>query len=161
MVAAVEPGETAGTGQRDPAMRKRRIEMLARAPGSELQALVDGFADVPAATALRGPETGLIMVRGRMGGTGSLFNLGEATVTRTTVRLSTGEIGHGQRLGGDKAAARLSAIVDALGETAAFAAPVADFVDGIAAGLAADEARLAEETAATRVDFFTMVRGDD
>jgi alpha-D-ribose 1-methylphosphonate 5-triphosphate synthase subunit PhnG len=161
MVAAVEPGETAGTGQRDPAMRKRRIEMLARAPGAELQALVDGLTDVPVATALRGPETGLIMVRGRMGGTGSLFNLGEATVTRATVRLSTGEIGHGQRLGGDKAAARLSAIVDALGETATFATPVADFVDGIAAGLAADETRLEQETAATRVDFFTMVRGDD
>jgi alpha-D-ribose 1-methylphosphonate 5-triphosphate synthase subunit PhnG len=161
MVAAVAPGETSGTEQRDPEMRKRRIEMLARAQGSDLRALVDGFADVPAAMTLRGPETGLIMVRGRMGGTGSLFNLGEATVSRATVRLSTGEIGHGQRLGGDKDAARLSAIVDALGETAVFSAPVAEFVERIAAGLAADEVRLAQETAATRVDFFTMVRGDD
>ena len=115
----------------------------------------------PEAVNLRGPETGLIMIRGRMGGTGSLFNMGEATVTRATVRLATGAIGHGQRLGGDKTAARLSAILDAMGEMPAHRMAVDVFCNEIAARIEAEDAKLSAETAATRVDFFTMVRGDD
>jgi alpha-D-ribose 1-methylphosphonate 5-triphosphate synthase subunit PhnG len=141
--------------------RKRRIEYLALATREELQRAFEALAFQPEVKDLRGPETGLVMIRGRMGGTGSLFNLGEATVSRATVQLSDGTVGHGQRLGGDKLAARLSAIFDALGETRADAEAVEALCRTVVARVEADAARLSAETAATRVDFFTMVRGDD
>ncbi len=143
------------------AARKLRIERLARATVEEMEDALEAMGGAPEATNLRGPETGLVMIRGRMGGTGSLFNLGEATVTRATVRLASGAVGHGQRLGGDKGAARLSAILDALGETATHRATVETLCAAIATRIETEDAKLAAETAATRVDFFTMVRGDD
>lgn len=141
--------------------RKLRIELLARAGSGELEELLESLGGRPETARLRGPETGLIMMRGRMGGTGALFNLGEATVTRCTIRLADGVVGHGQRLGGDRKAAELSAIVDALGETKAHATAVRQFLKRIAKRLADEDAKLVQETAATRVDFFTMVRGED
>lgn len=141
--------------------RKRRIERLARATPDEMAQALDTMGGAPEAVNLRGPETGLVMIRGRMGGTGSLFNLGEATVTRATIRLATGAVGHGQRLGGDKTAARLAAILDAMGEMPAHRSAVEAFCAEVALRLEAEDAKLAAETAATRVDFFTMVRGDD
>jgi alpha-D-ribose 1-methylphosphonate 5-triphosphate synthase subunit PhnG len=110
---------------------------------------------------VRGPETGLVMVRGRIGGGGDPFNLGEATVSRATVRLATGEIGHGQLLGTDKERARYAAIFDALYQNETYHPAVEALHEQIAARIAAKDRRKAEETAATRVDFFTMVRGED
>lgn len=147
------------------AERKRRIELFARATGEELRNALKDLGTIPDVALVRGPETGLVMVRGRMGGTGSLFNLGETTVTRATIRLvggsADGIIGHGQRLGGDKQATQISAILDALGGTEDHAAKVSALADRISARLQAEDAVLSDETAATRVDFFTMVRGDD
>ncbi|HWU61321.1 MAG TPA: phosphonate C-P lyase system protein PhnG [Ensifer sp.] len=141
--------------------RKLRIVRLAQATVEEMHGALEVIGGAPEATNLRGPETGLVMIRGRMGGTGSLFNLGEATVTRATVRLAAGAVGHGQRLGGDKAATRLSAILDALGEMPAHRKTVETLCAAVAARIETEDAKLAAETAATRVDFFTMVRGDD
>ncbi|PDT16974.1 phosphonate C-P lyase system protein PhnG [Rhizobium sp. J15] len=142
--------------------RKRAADLLARAERSELQAAWDALPQKPAAHPVRGPETGLVMVRGRIGGGGAPFNLGEVTMTRATVRLESGSIGHAQALGTDREKARLAAIFDALWQEDA----TTDFVERalllpIAERIAAAERRKAEETAATRVDFFTMVRGDD
>ncbi|ANK83829.1 MULTISPECIES: phosphonate C-P lyase system protein PhnG [Rhizobium] len=142
--------------------RKRAADLLARAERSELQAAWDALPQKPVAYPVRGPETGLVMVRGRIGGGGAPFNLGEVTVTRATVRLETGSIGHAQALGTDREKARLAAIFDALWQEEA----TRDFVEQallspIAARIAVAERRKADETAATRVDFFTMVRGDN
>jgi alpha-D-ribose 1-methylphosphonate 5-triphosphate synthase subunit PhnG len=104
----------------------------------------------------------LITVRGRIGGGGSPFNVGEATVTRATVRLSTGEVGHAYALGRDREKARLSATIDALWQRPSTRAAVeAAVITPLAAALEADDARRKAETAATKVDFFTMVRGED
>ncbi|OWO97107.1 phosphonate C-P lyase system protein PhnG [Rhizobium esperanzae] len=142
--------------------RKRAADLLARAERSELQAAWDALPQKPVAYPVRGPETGLVMVRGRIGGGGAPFNLGEVTVTRATVRLETGSIGHAQALGTDREKARLAAIFDALWQEEA----TRDFVEQallspIAARIAVAQRRKADETAATRVDFFTMVRGDN
>src|ERR1700748_524834 len=80
--------------------RRRWMSILARAETQELGMLLRA-ADPPNYTVLRGPEGGLVMVRGRAGGGGAPFNLGEMTVTRCTVRLATGEIGHSYALGRD------------------------------------------------------------
>jgi alpha-D-ribose 1-methylphosphonate 5-triphosphate synthase subunit PhnG len=142
--------------------RKRIVDLLARASLAELQDALAAIDPDPAFTALRGPETGLVMVKGRIGGGGAPFNLGEATVSRASVRLADGRIGHGYRLGTDRKAANLSAVLDALAhdETTRVALE-SRLLAPLEARLAAEAERLESETAATKVDFFTMVRGED
>jgi len=135
--------------------------LLAKASRAELQAAFDALADKPAVQPVRGPETGLVMVRGRMGGGGAPFNLGEATVSRASIRLDDGTVGHGQALGTDGARARLAAIFDALFQQPARKGEVDALLERIAARVADEDAAKARQTAATRVDFFTMVRGED
>lgn len=142
--------------------RKRIADLLAKATITELESALAALGPIPDFTALRGPETGLVMVKGRIGGGGAPFNLGEATVSRASIRLADGRVGHGYRLGTDRKAAQLSAVLDALAqdeaarntlETALFAP--------LEARLTQEAERLEAETAATKVDFFTMVRGED
>lgn len=148
--------------QEDSALRKSRMAVLARSSASRLRELWDILDLAPPYRTLRGPECGLITLRGRVGGSGEPFNFGEATVTRASVRLDDGSVGHAVALGRDMDKARIAALVDAVcrtPETAALVdtrlvAPLRQELD------AADETRR-QETAATRVDFFTMVRGED
>ncbi|MFN3362625.1 MAG: phosphonate C-P lyase system protein PhnG [Allorhizobium sp.] len=142
--------------------RKRIVDLLARATPAELEDAMSAFDPVPAYTALRGPETGLVMVKGRIGGGGAPFNLGEATVSRASIRLSDGRIGHGYRLGTDRKSAKLSAVLDAVAQDEAAGALLETrLLTPLEARLAAEAKKLETETAATKVDFFTMVRGED
>jgi alpha-D-ribose 1-methylphosphonate 5-triphosphate synthase subunit PhnG len=142
--------------------RKRAADLLARAERSELAGAWEALADKPVVQPVRGPETGLVMVRGRIGGGGAPFNLGEVTVTRATVRLASGAVGHAQAMGTDREKARLAAIFDALWQEEATQGFVEEkLLSPIAARIADAARRKADETAATRVDFFTLVRGDD
>ena len=142
--------------------RQAAMKTVAEADAAELRRLWDAGGLPRQALMLRGPETGLVTLRGRIGGGGAPFNLGEATVTRATVRLDDGTVGHAYALGRDKEKARLSAIADALWQLPdrrpeierKVLAPLREVA------IAADEKRRGE-TAATRVDFFTLVRGED
>ena len=97
-----------------------------------------------------------------VGGDGAAFNLGEATVSRAVIELPTGERGYGQVLGRDREHARLAAILDALWQKPEASGVVETAViQPIRARLAAEASRNSAETAATRVDFFTLVRGED
>ena len=146
----------------DQSERQRLMGVLARAPRAAIEHALATFGPLPAHREMRKPETGLVTLRGRIGGGGDAFNLGEATVTRASVRLETGEVGHAYALGRDAAKARLSALIDA-----AFQNPslhdsvIAKVFQPLARAEADGERRKAEETAATKVDFFTMVRGED
>ena len=144
-----------------PADRRAVLGILATADPNELAAVWQSFIEKPDFELLRGPETGLVMLRGRTGGGGGPFNLGEATVTRASVRLSTGEVGHSYALGRDADKVRIAAVLDALWQRSESRAPVEAIVGALAAKAAERDHRRREETAATRVDFFTMVRGDD
>jgi len=144
------------------ASRKRIVDLLAKATLAELQDTLSMFEPAPAHTALRGPETGLVMVKGRIGGGGAPFNLGEATVSRASVRLADGRIGHGYRLGTDRKAAELSAVLDAVAQDeTARALLETHLLTPLETRLATETERLDAETAATKVEFFTMVRGED
>ncbi|RVC46701.1 phosphonate C-P lyase system protein PhnG, partial [Mesorhizobium sp. M4B.F.Ca.ET.088.02.2.1] len=111
---------------------------------------------------LRGPETGLVTVRGRIGGGGAPFNVGEATVTRATVRLPSGQVGHSYALGRDRQKAKLAAIADALWQDPAHREIVETRVIApLRTVLSEARENRRAETAATKVDFFTMVRGED
>nr|WP_244426387.1 phosphonate C-P lyase system protein PhnG [Rhizobium sp. PDO1-076] len=142
--------------------RKHIVDLLARATKAELRTAFEALSPVPTYAPLRGPETGLVMVRGRIGGGGAAFNLGEATVSRASIRLSTGEIGHGYRLGTDRAAVTLAAVFDAIAHDEAQRQVLeTGLLAKVAARIADEEKRTEQETAATKVDFFTMVRGED
>lgn len=138
--------------------RKATMAVVARATVAELAALEPLAAEDT--RLLRAPETGLVMVRGRIGGDGGPFNLGEATVTRAAVALPTGEVGFGHVLGRDKDKARLAALADALWQAPATRAAVEQVLGPVRDRLAAEHDLQRRRTAATRVDFFTMVRGD-
>ena len=141
-------------------VRQQAMALLAQASGRRLGELWAAWPDRPPYHRVRGPETGLVMVRGRAGGGGNPFNLGEATVTRATVRLEGDEIGHAYCLGRDGDKVVIAACFDALLQRDPSAVE-ALVLAPLRAELAAADQLKRDETAATRVDFFTMVRGDD
>ena len=143
--------------------RRRAMGALASMPAELLAERYGALAGAaPPALPVRGPEVGLVMLRGRAGGGGAAFNLGEASVVRATVKLGTGEVGHAVILGRNAGRARMAAHLDALWQRPDWRLRVGAevVVPGLAAEAAAAESR-AEETEATRVDFFTLVRGED
>jgi alpha-D-ribose 1-methylphosphonate 5-triphosphate synthase subunit PhnG len=141
--------------------RKVWMGLLAKAPAGRVAALLDADVSRPSFTWLRAPEIGSTMVRGRAGGTGAPFNLGEVTVTRCALTLETGEVGHAYIQGRRKVDAEAAAIVDALMQSAAAETLQVRVLDVIATELEASKASRAAKAAATKVDFFTMVRGED
>lgn len=147
--------ENAGQKQRQAVMA-----VLAHTDTAEISARLGSIA-LPVHENLREPENGLVMVRGRTGGDGAPFNLGEATVSRAAVRLSTGEVGFGYVLGRDRRKAEMIALCDAMVQSAEFADVVETRVIApLRAAVIAERNRKAAETAATRVDFYTLVRGE-
>lgn len=140
--------------------RKDSMGVLAKADAKRLAALLDGIGPRPGFTWLRAPEVGAVMVRGRAGGTGAPFNLGEMTVTRCTLRLDDGRVGHAYIPGRDKAHAEAAAICDALLQGAEAAQVQAEIIAPLKAGADAARRTEAARAEATRVDFFTMVRGE-
>jgi alpha-D-ribose 1-methylphosphonate 5-triphosphate synthase subunit PhnG len=138
--------------------RKSWMALLAKAEPQRLALLMP---DLPEHDVLRPPEIGAVMLRGRIGGTGAAFNLGEMTVTRASVRLAEGPVGHAWVQGRDKGHALRAAVIDALMQTDAAEGLRQEVLDVLAAEAARTKADRAEKAAATKVDFFTMVRGED
>ena len=135
--------------------------VLARAPGAALAEAYAAVGHTPAAEWLRPPEFGSVMVRGRMGGTGAPFNLGEMTVTRATLRLADGTVGHAYVPGRDADKARIAAVCDALLQGPAAERVAELVVRPMQALLARAGADRAAKAAATKVEFFTVARGED
>lgn len=150
-------GESAGV---EPPWADRQgwLSLLAKSAPPERRRFLDGFA-APEYVTLRAPEVGMVMVRGRAGGVGAAFNLGEMTVTRAAVRLADGPAGVGYVSGRDLPGAERAAVVDAMMQSPRWRddairlvlAPLAE-----RARTARDEAQ--RKAAATKVEFFTMVR---
>ncbi|WP_373568242.1 phosphonate C-P lyase system protein PhnG [Bradyrhizobium cajani] len=136
------------------------MAVLAHADAGEIAARLGAIA-LPPHQNLREPENGLVMLRGRVGGDGAPFNLGEATVSRAAVRLASGEVGFGYTLGRDSEKARLIALCDALVQSRDFGEAVErDVIAPLREQLMIERKQVAAETAATKVDFYTMVRGE-
>ncbi len=135
--------------------------LLARALSDELHTYWTAIELAPAFTELRAPEVGMVMVRGRAGGSGSPFNVGEMTVTRCAIQLETGYVGHAYIAGRRPRHARISAVIDALMLEGTRRAEIEARVLDPLARNEADRARASQTRAdATRVDFFTMVRSE-
>lgn len=149
------------TTMTDPEARKHWMGLLAKAPAARLADLFAACGTAPSFTWARPPEVGGVMLRGRMGGTGAPFNLGELSVTRCALKLDTGEVGHAYVQGRDKAHAERAALVDALMQTGRAGEVRAAVLDPLETERASVKAARAAKAAATKVDFFTMVRGED
>ena len=145
----------------DNAPRKAWLSLLATAPAGRAAALLVPLEITTDYEFLRAPEIGSVMLRGRAGGTGAPFNLGEATVTRCSLKLATGEVGHGYVQGRRKGDAETAALVDALMQTAQANAVQRSVLDPLVAEQADRRETRAAKAAATKVEFFTMVRGED
>lgn len=143
------------------AARQEWMSLLARAPEKTMLALWERFPGRPRFEWLRRPEVGGVMVRGRAGGTGAPFNLGEMTVTRCSVVLDDSTVGHGYVQGRSKRKAEAAALIDAMMQTAVAPTLRAEILEPLKHQMAATKATRAAKAAATKVEFFTMVRGED
>jgi alpha-D-ribose 1-methylphosphonate 5-triphosphate synthase subunit PhnG len=151
---------TSDTSSNNPA-RAAWMAVLARASLAQLQAYLPRTEGLPALQQVRPPEVGMVMLRGRVGGTGNPFNLGEASVVRCAVRLGDGPLGVSYALGRDKRRAELAALFDALLQDPqhhddlqrALIAP-------LALAQAQTRAQRQHDVADSKVEFFTFVRGE-
>ena len=148
--------------------RREWMAVLARTPRDALKQALDAALQgvkVPEYEWLRAPDIGLAMVRGRIGGTGDAFNLGVTTVTRATLRLRTDDgsapVGVAVHMGRDKERATLAALADALLQMPRHTERLqTQLIAPLAARIADERQRKEAEAAATKVEFFTMVRGE-
>ena len=131
------------------------MSVLARATADQLREVLSAAA-APSYSCLRGPETGLLMVRGKICGDGADFNVGEATVVRCTVRTADGDVGHAYVLGGDHELAKLAALADALLQSDRHDALIDTLILPLAAAQQERRAAVARKVAATKVNFSTM-----
>lgn len=142
--------------------RKRWLELLASSPAADLDALMEGL-NRPAYQWLRKPQVGLYMLRGRVGGDGDSFNLGEVPVTRCVLRVDASAqqaiIGLGYTLGRSPRHATLCAIADAMLQDADYAEQVrADVLLPLELARAQRERQADDAARATRVEFYTVAR---
>lgn len=142
--------------------RRRWMSALATARPESLEAAWARLDPRPEYAFLRRPEVGLVMVRGRAGGTGTRFNLGELPVTRCSVRLGEGAIGHAYVGSRALRHAELAAVFDALlQDEPRRAGLVARLIEPLEAFREASRVAAAARSAPTRVEFFTMVRSEE
>ena len=138
---------------RDDAPRQDWLAVLARATTAELEAGLERCAPLQRWTFLRRPEIGMVMLRGRVGGSGDPFNLGEATLTRCAVRLADGPVGSGHVLGRDARKAELMQ-VPAYRERL-----TPELITPLREAQARRREAVAAQAGSSRVEFFTSVRG--
>jgi alpha-D-ribose 1-methylphosphonate 5-triphosphate synthase subunit PhnG len=150
------------TGQGDDGARRRWMSVLALAPSGDLEAAWSALPERPAYRFVRRPEIGLVMVRARAGGSGTRFNLGEMTVSRCTVALPSGAVGQACIGGRRPRHAELAAVFDGLLQD-----PVSrprlevSLVGPLEAAERLRRETLRARSEPTRVEFFTLVRGED
>lgn len=144
-----------------PTPRQHWMQVLAKTPLPLLRTqLAPHLPDPASCQWLRRGETGLIMLRGRAGGTGQQFNLGEASLSRASVNID-GHSGHAWVLGSQPEHAELAAIADALLQHPHHGAPLQHaLIAPLAAAIAARDTQRSREAAGSKVEFFTMVRGE-
>ena len=136
------------------AARRRWMAVLARSDAAELS---ERLGTLPEYRVLRGPEAGLVMVRGRAGGGGAPFNLGEMTATRCTVRTDVGCVGHAYIAGRNERLAELAALTDALlQDPTRQNALMEEVIEPLAAMQQERRDAVSAKAAATRVQFFAM-----
>ncbi|BDR16640.1 phosphonate C-P lyase system protein PhnG [Vibrio sp. STUT-A11] len=141
--------------------RRQWMKELSLAPFDQLSELWEAFSDKPSYKHLRATESGLVQVRGKLGNTGDRFNMGDVTMTRAFIALENGLNGFAYVQGRNKQHADIAAVLDALMQSDS-APAVNELILGPLNQARIERRRAAtEETLKTKVDFFTLVRGED
>jgi alpha-D-ribose 1-methylphosphonate 5-triphosphate synthase subunit PhnG len=140
--------------------RQQWLGVLARASRDELEACAATLQPPPLQETVRPAEIGMVMLRGRVGGTGDAFNVGEASLVRCAIRVGAA-LGVGYSLGRDKRKAELIALLDALLQDEARTAHLMrDVVQPLQRGQQDRRDTQSRAAASSKVDFFTLVRGE-
>ncbi|HEX7868353.1 MAG TPA: phosphonate C-P lyase system protein PhnG [Variovorax sp.] len=146
-----------------PLDRAQWMATLARAPLDLLEPAMGAHAKSTPHW-LRPPETGLVMVQGRAGGTGERFNVGEVTVTRCALRLGeaggvSDAVGVAYVLGRSHRHAQLAAVADALLQDPQQQALLnTQLLAPLRHHLALQRARRHARAQSSKVEFFTVAR---
>ncbi|MAM86526.1 MAG: phosphonate C-P lyase system protein PhnG [unclassified Hahellaceae] len=143
----------------DAQQRQRVISVLARASTQALEQYYSSLPQLPEFRFIRKPECGLALVRGRIGGTGDAFNVGEMTMTRCAVENEAGVRGFGYVAGRNRRHAELAAIFDLLLQLDASTHESA-LITPLEQAWLAEREQTSRKAAATKVNFMTMVRGE-
>lgn len=146
----------------DVVQRQQLLSVLAKSSLKDIQQHWEHSLHDFEYSPLRAPQTGMVMAVARAEGSGEPFNLGEVSVTRCAIKLTTGQTGIGYVMGSSKEHSLHVALLDAL-------AQVDDQYEDIKLKLIQPLQQKIEQrnqqqqqkTAATKVDFLTMVRGED
>ncbi|MEN4524814.1 phosphonate C-P lyase system protein PhnG [Pantoea agglomerans] len=142
--------------------RQRWLSVLAHSSAALLETHWQALNLQPAFTLIRPAEIGLTRLQARMGATGKRFVMGDATVTRAVVHLSDGTLGYSYLLGRDKAHAERCALLDALLQQPETRQLLEEKIITPLAAWRDEQRQLrAREIASSKVDFFTLVRGDN
>jgi len=141
--------------------RQEWLGILARSDDNQLREFWSALNLEPNFTWMRTPEIGSVMVQGRMGGTGNPFNVGEVTVTRSAIKLGTGEVGHAYAQGRCKRKSQIIALIDALMQTDKNTLLIKNILIPLSEQNDKRNKNIQSEAEKTKVDFFTLVRGDD
>lgn len=142
-------------------LRQKWLSVLAHSEPTTLAKLWSQQNLQPDYALLRAPQTGLAQVQGRMGATGNAYNIGDVTLTRTVVKLASNEIGVGYIAGRDKEHCLTVALLDALLQHQDHFQPLYDSIIKPLTQLAQETMRQHEvATNQSKVDFFTLVRGE-
>jgi alpha-D-ribose 1-methylphosphonate 5-triphosphate synthase subunit PhnG len=144
-------------------IRKEWMALLARAPNTLLNDIVGPHIESMQPKWLRRPETGLMMIQARVGGSGERFNLGEVTVTRCALRLGevsdTSPVGVSYVLGRDHRQAKLAAVADALLQDAEHHGELeVKLLEPVRQFLKQKQTIRQARAQTTKVDFFTVAR---
>lgn len=146
----------------DTSTRQRWMGVLARSQPAALSDRMQALNLTPEYDLIRAPEIGLVQIQARMGGTGERFFAGDATLTRAVIRLNSGTLGYSYVLGRDKPHAERCAVIDALlQEQPHFQTLMETLIAPLEADRAALIAARQAQINTSRVDFFTLVRGDN
>jgi alpha-D-ribose 1-methylphosphonate 5-triphosphate synthase subunit PhnG len=147
--------------ERDNSKRQHWMKILAKASLESLEKAWSWVGEKPSYQRLRGPEIGLILLQGREDGKGDAFHLGEMTVTRCSVQIEGGNTGCSYVSGRSPRHAELSALFDALLQD-----PdqqdllMKEIIYPLEQIQRHRQAMKDKEVSPTRVEFFTMVRGE-
>ena len=143
-----------------PTARQVWMAILAKSSVVDLEQQVKTLGKLPKYTFLRQSEVGLAMVRGRAGGTGEAFNLGEMTVTRCVIKMRDIK-GFGYVGGRSKRHAELAAVCDGLLQQDEWFSQVQNkVIQPLQTILSDRQQKQQSQTDATKVEFFTMLRGE-
>ncbi|MDJ0690506.1 MAG: phosphonate C-P lyase system protein PhnG [Xenococcaceae cyanobacterium MO_188.B32] len=140
--------------------RQAWMEILAKSSVVNIERQVQTLGKLPEYSFLRSPEIGLTMLRGRAGGTGEVFNLGEMTITRCVVKILD-TIGFGYVGGRSKRHAELAAVCDGLLQQNEWSFTVQNqVIQPLQTIIQQKQEQQQRQTEATKVEFFTMLRGE-